>query len=111
MIKLKIGDVCELPIGLRCRHNQADELTTIKEPVNVVVESCWPVKSGVGSDSHFEDGFMVVARALNVDGTYHHEGALLTFAQAGDFRPEFILPEVPNQVLRRMTRTFVAKET
>ena len=108
MTQLQIGDVLELPVGLKCRHNQENALTVIQTPVVVVVESAWPVTAGVGGSNHFEDGYLVVARALNTDGSYFPEGALLTFAQAGDFRPEFILPDVPNLVLRKMTRTFVA---
>lgn len=106
MHKLQIGEVVELPIGLRCRHNQADALTVIDTPAVVVVESAWPVTAGVGGTNHFEDGYLVAARALNTDGSYFPEGALLTFAQSGDFRPEFILPDVPGIVLRKMVRTF-----
>lgn len=106
MTKLQIGDVVELPVGLQVRHNQAGEILTIQTPVVVVVESAWPVTGGVGGTNHFEDGYLVAARALQLDGTYFPEGALLTFAQAGDFRPEFILPDKPNMILRRMIRTF-----
>ena len=104
--RLNPGDVVELPIGLTCRHNQADELTVIEKPVHVVVESSWPVNAGVGGDNHFVPGFMVAARALNPDGSYFPEGALLTFALWGSFDSKFILPETPNMVLRKMKRTF-----
>jgi hypothetical protein len=107
--KLNIGDVIELPIGLRCRHNQANELTTIKTPVVVVVESAWPVSAGVGGDNHFEEGYMVCARALNADGSYFPEGALLTFAQSGSYHPDYILPDLPNMILRKMVRTFLPR--
>lgn len=106
MTKLQIGDVCELPVGLTVRHNQANQIEVIQNPVTVVVESAWPVNAGVGGSNHFEDGYLVAARALQPDGTYFPEGALLTFAQSGDFRPEFLLPEKPNMILRRMIRTF-----
>ncbi len=107
MARLKIGEVVELPVGLKCRHNQANQLLLIETAVTVVVESAWPVSAGVGGDNHFEPGYMVCARALHPDGSYHPEGALLTFAQEGSFKPEFILPDKPNMVLRRMLRVFV----
>jgi len=66
--------------------------------------------AGVGGDNHFIPGYMVVARALNADGSYFPEGALLTFAQAGSYHPDFILPETPNMVLRKMIRTFLPAE-
>jgi hypothetical protein len=107
MTKLKIGDVVELPVGLKVYHNQGQEVLTIEVPVNVVVESVRI--SVVGSeDDHFEETYMCDARALQPDGTYHKEGALLTLCQYGDFRPEFILPDKPNIVLRKMQLTFVA---
>lgn len=106
MTKLQIGEVLELPVGLIVRHNQANQIEVIQNPVVVVVESAWPVNAGIGGSNHFEDGYMVAARALQPDGSYFPEGALLTFAQAGDFRAEFILPDKPNIVLRKMIRTF-----
>ena len=109
MTKLQIGMVVELPVGLKCRHNQANEITTIETPVVVVVESAWPVSAGIGGDNHFEDGYMVCARALNTDGSYFAEGALLTLAQSGSFHPDYILPDKPNMILRRMIRTFLPK--
>lgn len=108
MPKLYIGDVTQLPVGLKVRHNQANEITTIQTPVVVVVESAWPVTAGVGGDNHFENGYMVCARVLNDDGTYFPEGALLTFAQSGSFHPDYILPDSPTMVLRKMKRVFVA---
>lgn len=108
MKPLLVGDVLELPVGLRCYHNQGQELTTIQAPVVVVVESAHKTPPG-SEDDHFEECRMVTARALNIDGSYNPEGALLTFAQYGDFRPEYILPEKPNQVLRKLKRTFVAE--
>lgn len=109
MFKPNIGDVIELPVGLKCRHNQANEITIIQVPAQVVVESAWPVSAGVGGDNHFEPGFMVAARALNTDGSYFPEGALLTFATGGSYHPDFILAEKPNQILRKMVRTFLPK--
>lgn len=107
--RLQIGDVVELPVGLKCRHNQGNEITVIEIPTNVVVESAWPVNAGVGGDNHFVDGYMVAARALNPDGSYFQEGALLTFALWGSFDPAFILPEKPKMILRKMKRTFLAE--
>jgi hypothetical protein len=109
MTKIYPGDVVELPVGLRCRHNQANELTTIQTAVQVVVESSWPVSAGVGGDNHFEPGFLVCARALNADGSYFPEGALLTFATGGSYPAEYILPDKPNIVLRKMIRSFLPK--
>lgn len=102
-----IGDVIQLPVGLKVRHNQGNEVTTIQVPVTVVVESTWPVEGGIGGTNHFEDGQMVAARALHEDGSYHKEGALLTFALSGDFRSEFLLPEANQVVLRKMQKTFL----
>lgn len=109
MVDLHIGDVIELPVGLMCYHNQGKELTTIKEPVTVVIENTRKILpfEMTGAEGHFEACFIIKARALNADGSYHPEGALLTVAQYGDFRPEFILPEGANKVLRRMSRTFL----
>ncbi len=107
---LKTGDVIELPSGLHCYHNQGQEMTVIKVPVMVVVEVTRDVEpiTVSGADAHFERCFMVKARALHKDtGEYHPEGALLTFAAAGDFRPEFILPAASATVLRRMNKVFV----
>jgi hypothetical protein len=107
MTKLKIGDVVELPVGLKVYHNQGQEILEIQVAANVVVESVRV--SLVGSeDDHFEESYLCDGRALQPDGSYHPEGALLTFAQYGDFRPEFILPDKPNIVLRRMQMTFTA---
>lgn len=106
MTTLQIGDVLQLPVGLMVRHNQANQIIPIAAPATVVVESAWPVIGGVGGTNHFEDGALVAARALHEDGSYFPEGALLTFATAGDFRPEFILPIDEKTVLRRMTKSF-----
>lgn len=105
---LKTGDVIQLPTGLHCFHNQAGEMTVIKEPVNVVVETARDLEpmAVTGVDAHFERCFMIKARALNPDGTYHPEGALLTVAEQGDFRAEFVLPEANRKVLRTMKKTF-----
>lgn len=107
---LNIGEVIELPIGLRVYHNQGKEVQTILNPVQVVVESNRKVLpfQQTGVEAHFEETYMVKARALHPNGEYNPEGALLTFAQYGDFRPEFILPDKPNMVLRRMKQTFTA---
>lgn len=112
MTPLKTGDVIELPIGMKCYHNQGKEVLEIKEPAQVVVEATRIVLpfQATGVEAHFETTYMVKARALNKDGSYHPEGALLTFAQYGDFRPEFILPDRPNQVLRKMKQTFLKLE-
>lgn len=109
MTDLKTGDVLELPVGLRCYHNQGMELTEIKTPVIVVVETTRHIEpfSVTGAEGHFERCHIIKARALNPDGSYFPEGALLTFVQYGDFRPEYILPENPKAVLRRMHRTFI----
>lgn len=109
---LNIGDVIELPAGMLCYHNQGKELLELKNPVRVVIESNRRVLpfQQTGVEAHFEECYMLKARALNKDGSYHAEGALLTFAQSGDFRPEFILPAGANQVLWRMKQTFVLSD-
>lgn len=109
MIDLHIGEVIELPVGMKCYHNQGEEILEIKTPVNVVIVSTRHVLpfQETGVEAHFEKCYMLKARALNPDGSWHKEGALLTFCQYGDFRPEFILPDKPNQVLRRMEMTFI----
>jgi hypothetical protein len=107
MVNLTTGDVIELPVGLVCYHNQGQVLEMLKAAILVVVEAKWG-----RSLAHEMDGYdrsiFVEARALNVDGTYAPEGAYLTFAISGCMRPEFILPEIPNQVLRKMNKVFVA---
>jgi hypothetical protein len=106
---LKTGDVVELPVGMFVWHNQANQILEIKEPVVVVVETNRVVLpfQQTGVEAHFEETGMIKARALNPDGSYFAEGALLTFAQYGDFRAELILPDKPSIVLRRMQQTFV----
>lgn len=105
---LDIGDVIELPVGMRVYHNQGREVQTILNPVQVVIESNRKVLPFqlTGVEAHFEECGMLKGRALLPNGDYNPQGALLTFAQYGDFRPEFILPDVPNIVLRRMKQTF-----
>lgn len=109
MQELKTGEVTELPAGFHVFHNQLDEVTVLQQPTVVVVENTRKIVplAVTGAEGHFETCFMVKARVLNVDGTYHREGALLTFAQYGDFHPKYILPDNPNLVLRRMRHTFV----
>ena len=108
MRELQTGDVIELPAGMKCYHNQEQAVMELKTPVVVVVENTRDLEPFMvsGVEAHFERCFMVKARALNVNGSYHPEGALLTFAQFGDFRPEFILPQASLKVLRRMLKTF-----
>jgi hypothetical protein len=110
VVELKTGDVIELNVGLKCYHNQNQALTEILEPALVVVETTRDLEpmQVTGVDAHFERCFMVKARALNkANGKYHPEGALLTFAQFGDFRPEFVLPEANAKVLRRLVKAFL----
>lgn len=106
--ELKTGDVIELPVGLKCFHNQGQEMMILGKPAMVVVEATRDVEpmEVTGVDAHFERCFMIKARRLNEDGSYHAEGALLTFALFGDFRPEFILPEANHVVLRKLKKTF-----
>lgn len=108
--ELRTGDVIKLPIGMGCYHNQDEKAVRLDTAVEAVVEVTRRVVplTKVGADAHFEECLLIKARVLNCDGTYHPEGALLTFAQYGDFREEFILPDKPNLVLRRMKRHFVA---
>lgn len=108
---LQVGEVVELPVGLKAYHNQGQEVVEVKEPVNVVVianRAVLPFQL-TGVEAHFEECGIIKARALLPDGSWHPEGALLTFAQYGDFRPEFILPDKPNIVLRRMKQVFLAE--
>lgn len=109
---LKVGDVVELPVGMKAWHNQAQEILEIQNPVVVVVESNRAVLPFMqtGVEAHFEECGMIKARALQPNGDYFPEGALLTFAQYGDFRAEFILPNKPNIVLRKMKQSFVRVE-
>jgi hypothetical protein len=93
VIKLLVtGDVVELPAGMKVYHNQGEEVLLLQQ---------------TGVEAHFEETGMIKARALQPNGEYFPEGALLTFAQYGDFRAEFILPDKPNIVLRKMVRKFV----
>jgi hypothetical protein len=77
--KLKIGDVIMMQKGTRVYHNQSKELIDVKTDVVAVVEAVRDTAKG-SEDDHFEDCFLVDARYLNADGTYHPEGALMTFA-------------------------------
>lgn len=107
---LKVGDVLELPEGLKVYHNQGQEVVDLKTPAVVVVISNREILpfQQTGVEAHFEPCGLIKARALQPDGSWHPEGALLTFAQYGDFREEFILPNRPNIVLRRMKQVFVS---
>lgn len=109
MKDLNIGEVVELPVGMMVYHNQGHELVKVETATRVVVEATRKVLPFelTGVEAHFEECFIVKARALHLDGSYHFEGALLTFATRGDFRPEFILPAGSNQVLKVMKRHFV----
>lgn len=105
---LTVGDVVELPAGMKVYHNQGQQIVDVQTPVNVVVISNRVVLpfQQTGVEAHFEECGIIKARALNPDGTWHGQGALLTFAQYGDFRADFILPDKPNIVLRRMKQRF-----
>ncbi len=107
MSLLNIGDVIELPVGMKVYHNQGKELMEIKVPAIVVIVSSREILpfNLTGAEGHFEPTGLLKGRALQPNGEYHPEGALLTFAQYGDFRKEFILPGTPN-ILRRMKQTF-----
>jgi hypothetical protein len=110
VIKLLVtGDAVELPAGMKVYHNQGEEVLLLQNPAVVVVEATRVVLpfQQTGVEAHFEETGMIKARALQPNGEYFPEGALLTFAQYGDFRAEFILPDKPNIVLRKMVRKFV----
>lgn len=106
---LKVGDVVELPVGMKVYHNQGQEVVELKAPAVVVVVSNREVLpfQQTGVEAHFEPCGILKVRALQPDGEWHPEGALLTIAQYGDFRAEYILPNRPNIVLRRMKQSFV----
>lgn len=103
IIKVKPGDVVTLRKGLHVYHTQGQAVTVLDTEVPAVVENVRTTVVG-SEDDHFEECYMVEARALNLDGSYHPEGALMLFAQSGDFRPEFIQSDLP--VLRRMRKTY-----
>ena len=104
MTRLKIGDVIRLREGLVCWHHGNTALTTLTQDTECVVEVVRDTKVG-SEDDHFEPCLMIEARVLNQDLTYNAEGAVLTFAQYGDFRPEFIQTDF--QVLKTMQKSFV----
>lgn len=109
---LTVGDVVELPVGMQVWHNQAEQILEIQNPVQVVVvanRAVLPFRD-TGVEAHFEECGIIKARALQPNGEWHPEGALLTFAQYGDFRAEFILPDKPSIVLRRMKQHFKREE-
>lgn len=105
---LKEGDVVELKVGMKVWHNQGQQILEIQNPAQVVVvanRAVLPFQQ-TGVEAHFEECGIIKARALQPNGEWHPEGALLTFAQYGDFRAEFILPNEPNIVLRKMKQKF-----
>lgn len=107
---LEIGSVLWLPAGLHVYHNQMKQVIKLESPIRVVVESNRKVLpfQQTGVEAHFEETYMLKARALLPDGNYDQHGAHYTFAQYGDFRPEFILPKEANVVLWKMKQTFTS---
>lgn len=109
MADLRTGDVIVVPVGLKCFHNGIGQMTVIEQEIHAVVEATRliPPMSVTGSDAHFEETFVVKARKLDLGSdAYSPEGALLTIAVRGDFRPELLLSNP--HVVRRLQKTFVA---
>ncbi len=91
---LQPGDVITLRKGLHVFHNQGREITVLETPVPAYVVAVRIRNSEKCSCT------MIDVRALNSFGEYHAEGALLTFAQSGNFLPEFMQQSLP--VLRKI---------
>ena len=85
--------------------NTADQgIEITRDNLVGVVESVRECATG-SEDDHFEVCFMVDIRLLNQDMSYNPAAPLMTFAQEGDFRPEFIDPAP--LVLKRLTKTYI----
>lgn len=106
MKQLSIGDVIALEAGWKVYHNGEKQVTTLAADLTAVVESVRVTAIG-SEDDHFEECSLADVRVLNTDGTYHPEGAYLTFATYGDFRGEFI--HSPH-VMHKMHKTFILSE-
>jgi len=91
-MNISIGDVVWLRSGLFCYHRQARTVSSLNRNILVRIADIRICK----------DATFIDAQALNSAGMTYPEGALLTFAQRGPFRPEFIQTEF--QVLRRLKK-------
>ena len=95
--KITKGDVIWLRSNLHVWHWSAHQMTTIKREVTAVVLAVRNKIEPSGLPS-----IMVDVRVLNSASQNYGEGAKLTFAYSGPFRPEFIMQDV--RVLRRLPK-------
>ena len=104
MARVEPGMMIKLRSGLHCLNTRDNAIEITRDLLTVVVENVRV--SPIGSeDDHFDECFMVDVRQLNQDLSYDPGAPILTFAQEGDFRPEFI--DGAPEVIRRMQRTYV----
>lgn len=95
--KITRGDVIWLRSGLHVWHWQAKQMTSILREVTAVVLAVRNQIEPSGTHS-----VMIDVRVLNSRSQNYGEGAKLTFAYSGPFRPEFIMHDV--RILRRLPK-------
>ncbi len=91
-MNISVGDVVWLRSGLFCYHRQARTVQQLNR--NILVR--------IAAIRIKPDGIFINAQALNSAGMTYPEGALLTFAASGNFKPEYIQSEF--QILRRLPK-------
>jgi hypothetical protein len=101
----KVGDVFILQAGKSVIEQGKGVVVTV-EPDNkeVVIEAIRTFKPGA-EDDHFESGIVLDVSPLLVSGEYDHDAPLYTIAASGDFRSEFVQPNIT--ITRHMRKTFV----
>lgn len=99
----KVGDVVSLPLDTVVLRNRSD-LHKIDHVAEYVVESVRHFQPG-SEDDHFTLGVVVDLRELAAGSIYDNAMPILTVAISGDFREEYIQPNL--EVLYSMRRTFV----
>ncbi len=98
------GMLIKVRSGLHMLNNADSSIEISRDNLVGYVENCRETVVG-SEDDHFETCYMVEMRLAGADGSYDPLAPLITFAQEGDFRPEFI-DEAP-EVLKRLERTYI----
>lgn len=98
------GDVFKVRSGLKYLNTQSAAVEISRDILIGIVETTRTALVG-SEDDHFEPCYMVDFRWLGADGSYDPAAPLNTFAQSGDFRPEYI--EDSPVVIERRSRTYV----
>lgn len=116
--KARVGDVILLPAGSRVYtrgridlvgggkkwYSNCERELTKKQAGEYIVISTAMTGGGCGHGPHdvYPDGWKVVARRLNADGTFHPKGKKVSFYQSGAFT--CMIKKV--LVVRKMQMTF-----